>query len=313
MSDEKPLNDGTLGFDLELALNTIVSIRTTIPDNALTATILGTERGGNGIVIGDDGLVVTVGYLITEADVVWLTRFDGQSVPAHVVAYDQESGLGLVQGLYPLGLTPIQLGSSASLQAGSPIIAAACGGTDQALHATVIAKREFVGYWEYVIDDAVFTAPALPNWGGAALIGADGTLAGVGSLLVQDETEGNANMFVPIDLLLPVLDELRLYGRRQTAPRPWLGWLVQESNNSLVVTTVYRDCPAHAAGIRPGDVVLEVDGEYTVDLPGLFRKIWSAGPAGIELPISTLRDGKLHQFSVATVDRDAMLTRGVVH
>ena len=313
MSDDRQLQTDELGFDLDQALDAIVSIKTTIPDGALTATILGTERGGNGVVISDDGLVLTIGYLITEASDVWLTKCDGQSVPGHVVASDQQSGLGLVQGLYPLGLASIALGSSASLQPGSPVIAAGSGGARQALQTSIIAKREFTGYWEYVLDEALFTAPALPNWGGAALLNTEGNLVGIGSLLIQNEGEGNANMFVPVDLLAPILTDLRQFGRRQEAPRPWLGWLVQEVDQALIVTTIYRDCPAHAAGIRPGDVVLDIEGNRPAGLTEMFRMIWQAGPAGIRIPISVLRDGALEQVSVATVDRDTILTRAVVH
>src|SRR4249920_212182 len=176
-------------FDLDPALDAVVQLRSEIPDDAFTAPLLGTERGGNGVVIRDDGLVLTIGYLVTEASRIWLTTNRGTVCEAYPVAYDQQTGFGLVQPLGKLGVKAITRGSASSCRVGENVVVAGAGGAAHALKATVFAKREFAGYWEYVLDEAVYTAPAHPQWGGAALIAPDGKLAGIGSLLVQEKID----------------------------------------------------------------------------------------------------------------------------
>ena len=302
------LDSAKFPFDIEQVLRGVVSLRTRIPEDALTAPVLGTERSGHGIVIDDRGLVLTIGYLIAEANSVWLV--DGQSVtaPGHVVAYDQESGFGLVQTLQPTGWPAVPLGDSAALAVGEDVLVAGYGGPESAINAQVLAKREFAGYWEYVLDEAIFTGPAHPNWGGAALIDRRGSLAGVASLLVQQaDREGSTNginMSVPVDVLKPVLGDLMRYGRRATPPRPWLGWLVQEIEGNLVVAGIYEDCPADTAGLRVGDVVVSVDGQPVSGLAGLFRRIWALGEAGVVVPLDIRRDNDTRRARVQSVDRD---------
>src|SRR6185295_6566702 len=199
---------------------------------------LGTERAGNGVVIRDDGLVVTIGYLITEAESIWLTTNRGVVVPGHALAYDQSTGLGLVLPLAPLGVRPLERGSATAVLANADVVVIGQGGRPHSLKAKVVAKREFAGYWEYVLDEALFTAPAHPQWGGAALVGQDGRLLGIGSLLVQESVAGktvDGNMFVPIDLLAPILDEMLTLGRAARAPRAWLGIYAAEMDGHLVI------------------------------------------------------------------------------
>jgi S1-C subfamily serine protease len=195
-------------FDLDAALDAVVQLRSEIPEDAFTAPLLGTERAGNGVLIRDDGLVLTIGYLITEATTVWLTTNQGGVCAAFPVAYDQQTGFGLVQATGKLGVRALERGSAASCRVGENVVVAGAGGRAHALKATVFAKREFSGYWEYVLDEAIYTAPAHPQWGGSALIGADGKLLALGSLLVQEKVDGGVlqgNMLVPIDLLEPIL------------------------------------------------------------------------------------------------------------
>ena len=311
------LDSDKFSFDVERVLRGVVSLRTRIPEDALTASSLGTERSGHGIVISDDGLVLTIGYLIAEANSVWLV--DGHSVtaPGYVVAYDQESGFGLVQTLQATGWPAVPLGNSGALAVGEDVLVAGYGGIESAIHAQVLAKREFAGYWEYVLDEAIFTAPAHPNWGGAALIDRNGALAGVGSLLVQQsDREGNTNginMSVPVDMLKPILGDLMRYGRRLTPPRPWLGWLVQEIDEKLVVAGVYEDCPAAAAGLEVGDVVVGVAGQPISKLAELFRRIWSLGEAGVVVPLAIRRDNADRRADVHSVDRDRRLRSEPLH
>ncbi len=304
-------------FDLDGTLSAIVALRTRIPEDALTAPVLGTERAGHGVVISAHGLVLTIGYLITEADSVWLVDQSGRSAPGHVVGYDQETGFGLVQALQSMSWPWLELGSSAHLEVEEPVLVAGHGGREAVVNARVIARREFAGYWEYVLDDAIFTAPAHPNWGGAALLADDGKLCGIGSLLVQHVGRGStaraANMIVPIDLLKPILADMQHYGRPNRPPRPWLGWLVQEVEEHLVVAGVYEGCPAQNAGLRVGDLVLEVNGTPVSDLAELFRRVWSLGEAGVAVPLTIGRDDASQVVVVDSTDRNACLKSASVH
>lgn len=306
-----------LPFDLDRALSTLVLVQSRVPDSALTAAGLGTERAGNGVVIRGDGLILTIGYLITEAEHVWLTSMDGRTTQGYVVGYDQETGFGLIQTIEPLDLPALELGDSDAVAPGHSVIVAGYGGRDHAVNAKVTTKREFAGYWEYVLDEAIFTAPAHPNWGGAGAIGMQGELLGIGSLLVQQVTAPgesvSANMIVPIDLLKPIVDDLRNYGRRNAPARPWMGMLVQDVGDHLVVSSIYPACPADRAGVKPGDVILEVDGERVSELAKMFRKVWSLGPAGTEIPLTLARDGRTFEAVLESIDRNARMVAGKLH
>ena len=296
-----------VAFDLNRALSSVVSLRSRIPEDAFTAATLGVERGGNGVLIREDGLVVTVGYLIIEAETVWLIDNEGNLTPAHVVAYDQETGFGLVQALGPMNLPTMEMGNSSELKEGDRVIVAGHGGRRQSVKAHVVSKREFAGYWEYVLDEGIFTSPPHPNWGGTALIGGDGTLCGIGSLFIQQAVPGqdpiDGNMIVPIDILKPILDDLLMYGRTNRPPRPWLGMMTAEAEDQLVVAGLTSDGPAQQAGLLVGDLVLEVDGRPVEGLATMFRRIWAIGEAGVEVPLTLLRDGDTMEVSVASANR----------
>ena len=297
-----------VGFALDETLSSVLSLRAEIPDDAFTASILGTERTGNGVVIGDNGLVLTIGYLITEAETIWLVSNKGAATPAHVVGYDQVTGFGLAQALGRLNVPAMERGSARDANVGDGVVVAGHGGRRHALKAEIISKHEFAGYWEYVLDEAIFTAPAHPFWGGAALIGSDGRLQGVGSLLVRDQSEGGTagecNMFVPIDLLEPILDDLLKFGRVDQPPRPWLGVIATEAEGGLVVARLTEGAPAERAGLRAGDVVVKVADTSVTDLVELFRRIWAQGPAGTVIPL-TVR--------VESVDRNTLLKSPGLH
>ncbi|GJD32700.1 Serine endoprotease DegS [Methylobacterium adhaesivum] len=304
------------GFDLAEALTAIVALSTRVPDEAFTAETLGTERAGNGVVIGDDGLVATIGYLVTEADSVWLTTHDGRSVPGHVVGYDAVTGFGLVQALGPLGLPALPLGRSGGVKVGDRAIVAGVGGRQRSVAVEIVARQEFAGYWEYVLDEALFTAPAHPQWGGAALIGPTGELLGIGSLQLQQGTaEGprTINMIVPIDLLTPILDDLVTRGRADRAPRPWLGLYASDTDDAVVIMGLADDGPAEAADLRPGDIVAAVAGEPVADLAGFFRQVWALGEAGVRVPLTIRRDGKTIKLAVTSANRERFLVSPPLH
>jgi S1-C subfamily serine protease len=297
-------------MDTETILKSIVALRATIPDDAFTASTLGDRREGSGVVIGADGLVLTIGYLITEATQVWLTTHDGRAVPGHALAYDQETGFGLVQALGQLDLRPLQFGTSAKAELGEPVIFA--DGAGHYVEATIVAKQEFAGYWEYLLDEAIFTAPAHPSWGGAALVGDDGKLLGIGSLHLQMSQGGEVadiNMAVPIDLLPPILDDLLTRGQANRPPRPWLGVFSAESNGEVVVMSVAEDGPAAHAGIRRGDVISDVRDGAINGLADFYRKLWETGPAGAEVPLRIVRDGRESWLRVKSADRNSFLKK----
>jgi S1-C subfamily serine protease len=303
-------------FDLDRTLDAVVLLRAEIPEDAFTASILGTERAGNGVVIGD-GLVLTIGYLITEASVIWLTTNKGVVAGGTVLAYDQTTGFGLVQPLGKLGVRAIERGSAASIRVGENVVVAGHGGRAHALKATVFAKREFAGYWEYVLDEALYTAPAHPQWGGSALIGADGRLAAIGSLLVQEKIDAGTiqgNMLVPIDLLEPILDDMvKRGGRTDRAPRPWIGMYTTEAGGRLVVAGLAPGGPAERAGVKVGDVVVDVAGDKPSSLADLWRKIWDLGPSGAVVPLKLARNGKNSEVRISSADRNDFLKKPLLH
>jgi S1-C subfamily serine protease len=303
-------------FDLDGALDAVVQLRAEIPEDAFTAQILGTERVGNGVVIRDDGLVVTIGYLITEASTIWLTTNKGTVVPAFPLGYDQNTGFGLVQPLGKLGLRPLVRGSAVSCRIGENVVVAGYGGRARALRATVFAKREFAGYWEYVLDEAVYTAPAHPQWGGAALIGSDGRLLAIGSLLVQEKIDGGmlqGNMLVPIDYLEPILDDMLKLGRPRREPRPWLGMYATESGAKLVVAGLAPGAPADRAGVKVGDIVVDVAGEKPSSLADLWRRIWRLGDSGTPVSLKLMRKSSLVNVNVISADRNDFLKKPHLH
>ena len=310
-------NPDNYEYELDKALSSVVGIRTIIPSDAYTAETLGTERLGNGVVIRNNGVVLTIGYLITEAETVWISQ-GSRVVPGHVLGFDQVTGFGLVQALARLDLPPLPIGSSSNAGVGEQVVIGGAGGRQGAVAARIVAKQEFAGYWEYVLDEAIFTAPGHPHWGGTALIGPGGDLLGIGSLQVQHQAResgrpSNLNMIVPIDLLKPILDDLLTLGRAKRPPRPWLGLFASEIGNRVVITGLASRGPAQEADLRPGDIVLGVGGAEVATQVDFFRRIWSIGDAGAKIPLLIFRDGKTFQLHVESADRGKFLKGPVLH
>lgn len=292
-------------FDLERALSAVVGLHSIIPNDAFTAATLGTERVGNGVLIGD-GLVLTIGYLITEAETVWLHLADGRVAEGHALGIDQETGFGLVQSFGDLGFGSLPLGNSGAAQVGDRIVVGGVGGRTRSLAGRIAAKQEFAGYWEYALDEAIFTHPAHPNWGGTGLISAKGELLGIGSLQIERVHEGRneyLNMIVPIDSLKPILDDLRKHGRANKPARPWLGMYSTEIDDKIVVVGISPKGPAARAEIRTGDVVIAVKGERISSLVDFYRKMWALGPAGVDIPLTLHREGDTFDVVLKSADR----------
>ena len=301
-----------LAFDLDQALSSLVVLRAKVPKDAFTAQTLGTERLGNGIVINESGLVLTIGYLITEAEEVTLITNDERRVPAHALGYDAVTGFGLAHALEPLDLPPLPIGDSRKLEGEAPVLVAGGGGRAHTVAAHLIGRAPFAGYWEYLLDEALFTAPGHPHWSGAALIGPTGALVGVGSLQMNQEGPGGhtqaINMSVPIELLPPILDDLAR-GRPAQAPRPWLGVYAHDSEGKVVVMDVSEGGPADRAEVRGGDVVLAVGGHKVASLAEFYTRLWALGPAGVTAPLRLRREGDVFEVMVKSGDRAARMKK----
>lgn len=304
-------------FDLDHALTAVVGLRTIVPADAFTAETLGTERLGHGVLIGKDGVILTIGYLVTEAETVWVKLADGRVVPGHVLGYDQESGFGLVQALARIDMPSLPLGSSAEASVGEAVVLGGVGGRANAVAAQIIAKQEFAGYWEYVLDQAIFTAPAHPHWGGTGMIGPRGELLGIGSLQVQqiraDGRNEDINMVVPIDLLKPILDDVLRLGRPNRPPRPWLGLYATEVGNRIAIAGVSGRGPARTADVRTGDIIVTCAGREVRSLAGLFRTVWALGEAGVPVPLTISRKGRMLDVVIKSGDRRKYLKGPVLH
>jgi len=303
-------------FDLERALDAVVLVRAEVPQDAYSAANLGTERVGYGAAIREDGLVLTIGYLINEATKIWLTTNRGAVMEGYPLAYDHTTGFGLIQPLGKLTVPHLQRGLASDVKVGDSVFVIGHGGRAHSLRSRVIAKHEFAGYWEYVLDEAIFTAPAHPQWGGAALLDAQGNLIGTGSLLVQHEVNGeplHVNLFVPIDLLNPILDVMLKTGRSPRPPRPWMGMSTQDPEGKLVVARVTPGGPASRAGVRVGDQVLAVGVTSVHGLVEFFRTVWRLGPAGVEVPLTLSRAGNELQVTIKSGDRNDFLQKPKLH
>lgn len=291
----------------EEILNAIVKIKVTIPQDASTARILGTEREGNGVVIDDNGHILTIGYLILEAKTIEVIGAQGESVKAGFVAYDYKTGFGILKANPPLPVRPLKLGQSSQLKEGDPILMVGYGGAEAVLGSRVVSRKEFAGYWEYLLEDAIYTTPPYPNFGGAALINNQGQLLGIGSIFTQLSLPGMGvvpcNMSVPIDLLKPILADLIDTGRSSQPPQPWLGVHADEVHGRVFVLRVTPGGPAEKAGIKAGDIILAVNQVPVKNLADLFRQIRALGPAGVKVPLSILQETQVRNISVQSADR----------
>ena len=293
------------GQELTVDALSVVKVRSKAVANARSNRTLGAERQGTGVVIDSEGLVLTIGYLITEAETVELSTADGRSFPATVIGYDNVTGFGLLKALRPLPVKPVQFGQSASVGDRELVLIV---GFDGVAPAYVVSKRPFIGYWEYLLDEAIYTAPATVNWSGAALLNREGKLLGIGSLVVGDamgtRQQVPGNMFVPIDLIKPMLGDLIATGKSSAKPRPWIGVNSQEVQGNVIITRVSPEGPAEDADIRAGDVIVGVGGQPVKGQADFYNKLWGRGEAGVSVPLDVLRAGKVETITVKSINRD---------
>ncbi len=276
-------------------LDAIVGVYTEIPEGARSTEFLGTRRQGSGVLIDDHGLILTIGYLVMEADQAAVVGPSGDIIKASVVAYDPETGFGLLRAEGPVGAKPLRLGSSAGLAEGQRVLAVSFSGSRPVVVATVVSRRTFAGYWEYLLENAIFTVPVQSEFGGAALIDETGSLIGIGSLIVNDARQTEqpvfGNMFVPVDVLKPILEDMVASGRGRTPPAPWLGIYTEQAEGRVFITRIADGGPAQAAGLKPGDIIIGVDGHRVRDMTDFLRKVRLQGSAGANIPLDVLPTG----------------------
>ena len=285
-----------VSFDLDNTLSSVMRLSAEVPEDAFSARTLGTDRQGNAVLINEDGLLLTIGYLVVDARTIKLHGKNGQDVKAELVGYNHESGFALIHASSPLDLPVIQTGTAEDLEERESVIIAPYGNVDHSIQAIVVSRREFAGAWEYLLDRAIFTAPIHPNWSGTALIRRDGTLCGIGSLWVNDAEKGKrespGNMFVPIDLLTPIYDDLVATGQAKTEDRPWLGLYTAEAVGRLFVSGLIPDGPADLAGVEAGDLIAGLNDDTVTNMADMYRRLWALGQAGVEVILNLRRDGE---------------------
>ena len=304
-------NDG-VAEDIPKAQASVVQVRADIPEDARTAAALGRYRVGNGVIIDGQGHILTIGYLILEAETIEVILPTGLSAAASYVGYDHGTGFGLLKVDRKQGLVPVEMGRSSELGVGDPILLVGHGGASAVRPASLIARSEFAGYWEYLLEDALYVTPPHPAFAGAAMLDAEGRLLGIGSIYTQivmpEYGPVPCNMFVPIDLLKPILNDLKANGRSTAAPpRPWLGLNVEESYGRVFVSRVHGEGPSQKAGLQERDIILNVDGRPVSGLADFYRKVWALGKAGVQVPLTLLQGSRIKEIEVRSSDRHQYL------
>jgi S1-C subfamily serine protease len=299
--------------DTDAALKAIIKIRSIFSDDARTASLLGTEREGNGVVIDSNGHILTIGYLIMEAKSIEVFVQEDMPIKATFVGYDYHTGFGIIKANRPLNITPMQLGQSSEVTEGDPVLVVSHGGSDSVQGARVVSRGEFTGYWEYILEDAIYTAPPHAKFGGAALLGRDGRLLGIGSiytqLMIPDVGLVPCNMSVPIDRLKPILADLISSGRSPEPPHPWLGVHAEEASGRVIVLRVTAGSPAEKAGLQPTDVILTVNKNTVNGLADFYRKFWALGKPGVKVPLSILQENQVRNLTVHSANRYQFLKK----
>jgi serine protease Do len=291
--------------DLERFYQSIVSIHANIPSTARTAASLGIKREGNGVAI-DEKHILTIGYIVIEAETIDIGLANRRRLPARLVAYDHTTGFGLIKSVIPLKMNPLPLGDSDNITSDETLLILPSADRGAGSVVTSVSRRPFTGWWEYFLDSPIYTVPANPLWAGAPIINENGEVLGIGSLFVSEASPGipsPGNMSVPVNLLKPILEDLISNGRRTNNVQPYLGVSADDSSDQIIVTRVSAGSPAFKAGIRPQDVIMTVNGSSVSKLRSFYERVWASGDAGVTVRLGVSREGVLQEFSVTTVDR----------
>ncbi len=296
-------------LDVDALMSAVVRVKMKAIEGARSSATLGASREGSGVVIDERGHILTIGYIVTEADSIEVVTNGNRTVPAILAAYDHASGFGLLRATSALHVTPMALGNSDALAVREPVMILPAGGQESAMRASVMSRRQFTGSWEYLLETAIFTSPPTMQWAGAALVNREGKLVGIGSLLVRDAVEPGTpqpgNMFVPVDTVKSVLAELIAKGRRDAPAMPWIGLATEESQGRLFVVRVSPEGPADKAGLRPGDIVMGVGADSVGSQAEFYRRLWAQGAAGTEVKLKVLQGPNLRDVGIRSIDRQA--------
>jgi S1-C subfamily serine protease len=289
----------------------VMSVHSLIPETAMTAQMLGTERESHAVQVSADGLMLTVGYSIMEATEVWITNRKGQTSEGIVLAHDYDSGLALLRPATSLGTNYLETADASTVSVGDRI-SIVTSENSKAMDAVIFAREQYAGRWEYLLEDTFYTVPLCEHWSGAGLLNKEGKLCAIGSLALGlkgptgDIVPGN--LFIPVDLVTPHLEHMSNHGKKPGALRPWLGTLVEEHDAELCVVGLYMGAPAARAGIRTGDIILSVADQPVSSMAGFFRTLWYFGPAGTRIPLTVKagNDGEtIKEIILDTIDRDS--------
>jgi serine protease Do len=296
---------------LERFNNNVVRLDAQVPSDATSSRSLGPQRTGTGVAL-DDRTVLTIGYLTLEADAVMVTTASGRRIPASVAGYDHATGFGVVRTVLPMDATPVPLGDSDKIAERQRVLTLGHG-EPEATEIVVLSRKTFAAGWEYLLEKPIFTFPPVNNWSGAALYDDTGALVGIGSLIVNDAASGQpgvpGNLYVPVNLLKPILADLLAKGRRSGDAPPWLGITTESVRGNLMVVRVAPNGPAESAGVAPGDIVLGVGPEAVRDQAEFYRKIQGTGAAGVVVPLKVLKEGSVKELPVKSIDRADFLTK----
>ena len=290
---------------IERFYESIVSVRSTVPAGARTASSLGVEREGNGVAI-DENHILTIGYIVIESESIEIGLSDGRRLPAKLVGYDHTSGFGIIKSVVPLNMPHLQLGNSDNINSKQDLLILPSPNRGGGSIVRSVSRRPFTGWWEYFVENPIYTTPANGLWAGAPILTENGEILGIGSLFVSEAVPGISspgNMSVPINLLKPILEDLISSGRRKSKIQPYLGISSDDSNDQVIVTRVSNGGPAFEAGIRPQDVIMTINGSQVSNLKSFYEKIWKSGEAGVTIELGVLRRGKIMNYNVKTVDR----------
>ena len=295
------------GDVLSALRESVVAVRSRAVEDARSNTTLGRERLGSGVVIDEQGHILTIGYLVIEAEEVDIRVSSGATYPARVVGYDHATGFAVLRPLLPIALKPLVIGSSEKLAQQELMVVLPFEGLGPGSATQLVSRRPFAGSWEYLLDSAIYTFPPNAAWAGAALLNQRGELVGLGSLYIRDAiAEGMfspGNIFVPIDLLEPIQRDLVTKGVRSSGLNPWMGITPDDSNGYVAILRVSKDGPADQAGLRAGDFITAVAGKEVRTLRDLYRTAWGLGSAGTRIPIEVERDGRKFPLVIKSIDR----------